>query len=49
MGPGRDEFPMRPSTAVIGLGAIVFALPIPGTFILGGLTVAGGVAARVLG
>lgn len=40
---------MRLSTAVIGLGALVFVLPIPGTFVLGALTVAAGIGARVLG
>jgi hypothetical protein len=36
------------ANAVIVLGAIVFVLPIPGTFVLGGLTVLAGVGARYL-
>jgi hypothetical protein len=37
---------MRASTAVIGIGAGLFALPVPGTFILGGATMAAGGVAR---
>ena len=39
---------MRLSTAVIALGAFVFVLPLPGTFVLGALVVAGGIGGRVL-
>ncbi|WP_256474646.1 hypothetical protein [Haloplanus halophilus] len=39
---------MRLSTAAIVLGAFVFVLPIPGTFVLGALTVGAGVGARAL-
>lgn len=39
---------MRLSTIVLLLGAVVFALPIPGTFILGGLILALGAIARWL-
>jgi len=40
---------MRTSTIVIVVGVVVFALPVPGTFILGGILVLAGVAARLLG
>jgi hypothetical protein len=39
---------MRPSTAVLALGAVVFVLPIPGTFVLGGLLLLAGVVVRLL-
>ncbi|MFW5939382.1 MAG: hypothetical protein ACOCSD_08035 [Halolamina sp.] len=40
---------MRASTVVVGLGVIVFALPIPGTFVAGALVVLAGVITRLLG
>jgi hypothetical protein len=40
---------MRTSTALILIGALVFVLPIPGTFILGALIVLAGLAARLFG
>ena len=40
---------MRTSTIVIVVGVVVFALPVPGTFILGGILVLAGVAARLFG
>jgi hypothetical protein len=40
---------MRASTVVILLGLAAFALPIPGTFITGGLVLLAGTAARRLG
>jgi hypothetical protein len=40
---------MRLSTAVIGVGVLVFALPVPGTFVLGALVIAVGLAMRLLG
>lgn len=40
---------MRASTIVIALGAVLFVLPVPGTFILGGLVALAGVVGRVLG
>ncbi|VTT87430.1 hypothetical protein DM2_764 [Halorubrum sp. DM2] len=40
---------MRLSTILIVLGAVVFVLPIPGTFILGALIVLAGLAARLFG
>ncbi|WP_254921573.1 MULTISPECIES: hypothetical protein [unclassified Halorubrum] len=40
---------MRTSTIVIVVGVVVFALPLPGTFILGGILVLAGVVARLLG
>ncbi|WP_192498282.1 transporter [Halorussus halophilus] len=39
---------MRLSTIVLLLGAVVFAIPVPGTFILGGLILALGGIARWL-
>jgi hypothetical protein len=40
---------MRLSTAVVALGVLVFVLPIPGTFVLGGLVALAGLGARLLG
>jgi hypothetical protein len=40
---------VRLSTAVVALGVLVFALPIPGTFVLGGLLVLAGLGGRLLG
>ena len=40
---------MRLSTVAIAVGAIVFVLPIPVTFILGALIILGGLGARALG
>jgi hypothetical protein len=40
---------MRASTVAIGLGVVVFALPVPGTFITGALVLLAGVIARLLG
>jgi len=40
---------MRTSTALVLIGALVFVLPIPGTFILGALIVLAGLAARLFG
>jgi hypothetical protein len=40
---------MNASTVVILLGLAVFALPVPGTFIAGGLVLLAGAAARWLG
>jgi hypothetical protein len=40
---------MRSSTIAIAFGLVLFLLPIPGTFVTGGLVVLAGVAARVLG
>ena len=40
---------MRTSTALILIGALLFVLPIPGTFILGALVVLAGLAARLFG
>jgi len=37
---------MRPSTAVLLFGLLVFVLPVPGTFVLGGLLLLAGVALR---
>ncbi|WP_336022374.1 hypothetical protein [Halobellus salinisoli] len=39
---------MRTSNLVILLGVLLFVLPIPGTFIGGGLVIAIGVAIRLL-
>ncbi|WP_281377729.1 hypothetical protein [Halosimplex pelagicum] len=38
---------MRLSTKILAVGALVFVLPVPGTFILGGLILLAGAAARV--
>ena len=40
---------MRASTAVIALGAILFVIPIPGTFITGALVLLAGGLSRWLG
>jgi hypothetical protein len=40
---------VRASTLVLALGALLFALPIPGTFIGGGVVLLGGALARWLG
>ena len=37
---------METSTLVIAAGAVVFVLPVPGTFVLGAATVALGLVAR---
>jgi len=40
---------VRTSSYAIAGGTVLFALPVPGTFITGGLAIAGGVAGRALG
>lgn len=40
---------MRASTVVIAFGAVLFVLPIPGTFVAGALVVLAGAIARLLG
>ncbi|WP_199234176.1 transporter [Halorubrum sp. GN11_10-6_MGM] len=40
---------MRTSTIVVLIGALLFLLPIPGTFILGALVVLAGLVARLFG
>ena len=40
---------MRASTAILALGIVLFVLPVPGTFVAGGLAVLAGVVARWLG
>ncbi|MFC5277258.1 hypothetical protein ACFPM1_00555 [Halorubrum rubrum] len=40
---------MRASTLLIALGVLLFVLPLPGTFVVGALTVLAGVAVRLLG
>ena len=40
---------MRTSTALILIGALLFVLPLPGTFVLGALVVLAGLAARLFG
>jgi len=40
---------MRTSTIAIAFGLGLFVLPIPGTFVTGGLVVLAGVLARYLG
>jgi hypothetical protein len=40
---------MRLSTAVMGLGLLVFVLPVPGTFVLGALVFVAGAVLRSLG
>jgi len=40
---------MRTSTAVIATGVVLFVLPLPGTFVLGGLTALVGVVLRFIG
>jgi hypothetical protein len=44
-----EPAPMRTSTIVVLIGALLFVLPIPGTFILGALVVLAGLAARLFG
>lgn len=45
----RGGHRMRLSTVAIAVGAVLFVLPIPGTFVLGGALIAVGVLARLLG
>ena len=40
---------MRASTLVLAFGAILFVLPVPGTFVAGGLVLLAGALARWLG
>ncbi len=40
---------MKPSTMVLAFGAILFVLPVPGTFIAGALVLLAGALARWLG
>jgi hypothetical protein len=40
---------MNASTLVLAFGAILFVLPIPGTFVSGGLVLVAGLVARQLG
>jgi uncharacterized membrane protein len=40
---------MRTSTIIILVGLLVFLLPVPGTFILGGILLLAGLVARWLG
>jgi uncharacterized membrane protein len=40
---------MRTSTVIILVGLLVFLLPVPGTFILGGILLLAGLVARWLG
>jgi hypothetical protein len=40
---------MRLSTIAFGLGALLFVLPVPGTFVGGGLVLLVGAALRFLG
>lgn len=40
---------MRTSSYVVAAGAALFALPIPGTFVTGGLTIAAGAVGRAAG
>ncbi|WP_275689381.1 hypothetical protein [Salinigranum salinum] len=40
---------MQASTLVLAFGALLFVLPIPGTFVGGGLVLLGGALARWLG
>jgi hypothetical protein len=40
---------MRASTVVLGVGLVLFVVPVPGTFILGGLVLLAGAVARWLG
>jgi len=47
-GPGAErEAAMRLSTKILAAGALVFVLPVPGTFVLGALILLAGIAARV--
>lgn len=40
---------MRLSTVVVVLGVVLFVLPVPGTFIAGGIALLVGAALRLLG
>ena len=40
---------MRASTLALAFGAILFVLPIPGTFVAGALVLVAGAVARFLG
>ncbi|WP_272913174.1 hypothetical protein [Halolamina rubra] len=40
---------MRASTVVLALGAVLFAIPIPGTFVTGALVLLAGGLSRWLG
>lgn len=40
---------MKASTIALAFGAVLFALPIPGTFITGALVIAAALIARYLG
>jgi len=40
---------MRVSTVVLAIGLLLFVLPVPGTFVAGGLTLVAGALARWLG
>jgi hypothetical protein len=40
---------MRYSTLALAVGAALFVLPLPGTFVAGGLVLAGGALGRLLG
>ncbi|MEZ3115830.1 hypothetical protein RYH80_07860 [Halobaculum sp. MBLA0147] len=53
---GRYDYPrrdpresVRNSTLVILGGVALFVLPVPGTFVLGGLAILAGLVARLLG
>lgn len=46
---GARNPPMRSSTLAIAFGVVLFALPIPGTFVTGGLVMLASVATRWLG
>ena len=48
---GRDAetTPMRTSTLLILVGALLFVLPLPGTFVLGALVGLVGLVARLFG
>ena len=45
----ESTFVMKISTVVLLLGAVLFVLPVPGTFILGGLVLLVGGVTRFLG
>jgi len=45
----RLDGDVRLSTAVLAFGLLVFALPVPGTFLLGGAVLLLGVALRAFG
>lgn len=40
---------MRVSTVVIGLGIVLLAVPLPGTFVGGALVILAGVISRLVG